>query len=455
MDVHKYEIAAAICAAQAFMSKIVSTTIFSADADGMKQFWNYIKKYRPLGFAMEATGIYHHMPFEFLQQKQDAAKWEYKIVVVNPSDAAGLPGRPKYDKIDAQNLAIYLSKGLLTNGKPISKITENLKAIFRTAHRIERDRTALKNRIKKILDTAGIRPKRFNIETQWASHFLYHFIEHDGTLGSFLKEINSQNHPMYTYKRVLHKNMEYFTPYLSYSLNSVQKALIRHFLVELDFKTSSKILLSVEVEQLIAHHPGLRRDAYNLSTIPGISPFTATWILAEIGNINQFTNRRKFASYCGCCPRVVSSAGKVYSAHTNKHSNKYLRTIFYQAAMVLAYFTKKPSVLKEYAECILSRKRGNSSKYALSIIAAKINKIVFAILRDKTPFSPEIIKEQLLQKDLEPQNDFSIVERRLLRIARNSLERVSNMEKADKLGLLGDEARTLAEEFSLILQGKN
>lgn len=249
--------------------------------------------------------------------------------------------------------------------------------------------------------------------------------------------------------------MEYFTPYLSYSLNSVQKALIRHFLVELDFKTSSKILLSVEVEQLIAHHPGLRRDAYNLSTIPGISPFTATWILAEIGNINQFTNRRKFASYCGCCPRVVSSAGKVYSAHTNKHSNKYLRTIFYQAAMVLAYFTKKPSVLKEYAECILSRKRGNSSKYALSIIAAKINKIVFAILRDKTPFSPEIIKEQLLQKDLEPQNDFSIVERRLLRIARNSLERVSNMEKADKLGLLGDEARTLAEEFSLILQGKN
>ena len=152
---------------------------------------------------------------------------------------------------------------------------------------------------------------------------------------------------------------------------------------------------------------------------------------------------------------MVSSAGKVYSAHTNKHSNKYLRTIFYQAATVLAYFTKKPSVLKEYAERILSRKRGNSSKYALSIIAAKINKIVFAILRDKTPFSPEIIKEQLLQKDLEPQNDFSIVERRLLRIARNSLERVSNMEKADKLGLLGDEARTLAEEFSLILQGKN
>ncbi|MHA1688278.1 MAG: transposase, partial [Promethearchaeota archaeon] len=39
-----------------------------------------------------------------------------------------------------------------------------------------------------------------------------------------------------------------------------------------------------------------------------------------------FKTRETFSACCGCCPRVVSSAGKVYSAHVSRHSNKFLRT---------------------------------------------------------------------------------------------------------------------------------
>ncbi|MHA1764344.1 MAG: hypothetical protein ACTSYC_11415, partial [Promethearchaeota archaeon] len=35
------------------------------------------------------------------------------------------------------------------------------------AFRLEKDRTALKNRIKKTLDRAGIRPRFFNLNHQW------------------------------------------------------------------------------------------------------------------------------------------------------------------------------------------------------------------------------------------------------------------------------------------------
>lgn len=127
MDVHKHGIAVAICSAGAYSSKIVKTTIFSAHADGLKQFWNFLRKYRPCGFVMEATGIFttYHLSYKFLKEKQDEVEWKYEIMVVNPSDVKGLPGSQKNDKIDAEHLAIYLSRGLLIKGKPIVQEIKN------------------------------------------------------------------------------------------------------------------------------------------------------------------------------------------------------------------------------------------------------------------------------------------------------------------------------------------
>ena len=455
MDVHKYEIAVAICSAGAFSSKIVKTNIFSADADGLNQFWNFVKKYKPLSFVMEATGIFHQLPYNFLIEKKNEASWIFNVLVVNPSDVKGIPGRQKNDKLDAEHLAIYLSKGLLKEGKPIIQIIEDLKMVFRMAHRLEIQCTSLKNRIKKTLDRAGIRPKHLILDTIWVRQFLYHFIEYDGNLGSFLETSITEGQPLQGFRNIIIKNMGKFEPYLVYSLSSVQRSIIRHNLVDLDFKTSSKTLLRVEVEQILIKYPTLRRDAYNLASIPGISPFTAVWILAEITNIKQFKNKRHFSAYCGCCPRIVSSAGKVYSAHTNRHSNKYLRTIFYQAATVLAFFTKKPSVLKLYADRIFEKKRQTSSKLALCIIAAKINKIAFALLRDKRPFNPDLVEQCINEGDKSGQEKFTVLERRLLRNARTSLNRVTNMENSNKLGLLGENAVNLVREFNEILSGKN
>ncbi|MHA1723988.1 MAG: hypothetical protein ACTSXH_03990 [Promethearchaeota archaeon] len=43
------------------------------------------------------------------------------------------------------------------------------------------------------------------------------------------------------------------------------------------------------------------------------------------------------------------SARKVYSAHVFRHSNKFLRTIFYNAAVVLCNLTKQEFTLKRFA----------------------------------------------------------------------------------------------------------
>ena len=127
LDVHKYEIAVALYSQDDSCSDFLKTSTFSTDSKGLQQMWSFVKKYRPTAFAMEATGIYHHIPFKFLYEKRSQVHWPFKILIVNPADASGLPGRRKADKIDAEHLAKYLAKGLLGPGQPIIEVLEDLK----------------------------------------------------------------------------------------------------------------------------------------------------------------------------------------------------------------------------------------------------------------------------------------------------------------------------------------
>jgi len=451
LDVHKYELAVAIYCKDDSQSEFLKTNIFLVDSKGLDQFWNFVSKYRPDGFAMEATGIYHHVIYRFLAKKRASVKWSFKIVVVNPADASGIPNRQKNDKIDAENLAKYLAMGLLKSGQPVIEIIEDLKAIFRMALRIEKDRTALKNRIKKTLDRAGVRPKGLDLNLEWVREFLHYFIGGEMTLGERITQIQADLEILKLHRYKIFKNIKKFVPYYDFKLSSAQRSMIRQDLVELDFKTARKRLLAVEIDQLILERPALREHAFNLSTIPGISPFSAVWILAETGNISQFHKVKPFLAYCGCAPRIVSSAGKVYSAHISRHSNSYLRTIFYNAAVVVCNLVKKESVLKEYSKRIIERKHTVSMTLVYCIVAAKIARITYAILKNSVQFNPRHGWDFDRRSSMDGGFKFSLTSKNLIRRARNSLRRVNDIQE---LGSLGEHVSILAEQLDLVLQRK-
>ena len=446
LDVHKHELAVAIYGKDDSLSEIVKTTIVPVTGKGLHEFWNFVKKYQPGGFAMEATGIYHHVVYKFLLNKRSKVHWPFVIVVVNPADAAGLPGRQKNDRIDAELLARYLAKGLLRSGKPVIEVLEDLKAIFRMALRLERDRTALKNRIKKTLDRAGIRPKYFDLNNQWSITFLTCFIEQENSLGCFIeRELSDETSPLQGIRKHLVRNLKHLIPFFGFSLTSPQRALIRQDLVELAFKTGRKALLALEVDQVLLSRPGLRARAHDLATIPGISPFSAVWLLTEIGSIKRFRTFRQFKAYCGCCPRIVSSAGKIYSAHTQRHSNAHLRTIFYNAAVVVCNLVKKESALKEYADRVNRTKSSRNKKLVYCIVAGKIAKIVYTILKKGVPFSREIGRGFSPDRLEAP---FCLADRKLIRRARNNLQKVKLIPN---IGCLGERSEELAKELDKLL----
>ncbi len=60
-------------------------------------------------------------------------------------------------------------------------------------------------------------------------------------------------------------------------------------------------------------------------TIPGINLYTAAGILSEIGTINRFENKLKFASCTGLIPSDHSSSETILKDHITKHGPPSLR----------------------------------------------------------------------------------------------------------------------------------
>ncbi|MEX2719263.1 MAG: transposase, partial [Candidatus Sigynarchaeota archaeon] len=301
LDVHKRQLAVAIYGKDDAGHEHVKCETFGTDPASLESFFAFTSRYRPKSYGMEATNVYHHVIATLLEQKLKTADWAYDIVVFNPSDATGVPGDHKHDRIDATKIAQFLGAGLLKSGRAVNIVLEDMRAVFRMAARLEQDRTALKNRIKKTLDRAGIRPEGLDLNTQWAVELLNAFCDHEGTLQELIEGLATR--PGFPARHVtsITRNADKFTRYLDMSLTAGQRGLIKQDLVELDFKTARIALLAVEIDRIIATRPGLRQSIMNIASIPGITPFSAAWLVSEVGPVSRYPTHRKFSAYCGCC----------------------------------------------------------------------------------------------------------------------------------------------------------
>ncbi|HMF34018.1 MAG TPA: IS110 family transposase [Candidatus Lokiarchaeia archaeon] len=451
IDVHKYQLAVAIYARDDAGQEFAKHNVFHNDQAGLEDLWRFAAKYRPTGFAMEATGVYHHALANFLAARQVDCGWPFEVVIANPADARGVIGRQKYDRVDALTIAKLYAAGILKSGSLVVPALEDLKAVFRAAARLERDRTALKNRIKKTLDRAGARPAGLDLNTEWARAFLYFLTDFPGTLGDAVARCAGNDSPIPEHQAKVVKNAAKFAPYAEVALSPTQQALVRQDLVELEFKTSRKALLAVQVDLMLMTRPGLRQVAECLATVPGISPFSAAWLLAEIGPVSRYPSARAFLAYCGCCPRIVESGGRIYSAHVTRRSNKYVRTIFYMAATVVCNLTREQSALKAYAQRVARDKGPKRRKLALMIVAAKIARVVFGIIQNPAPFSPDLARPTKAGMQ-GAGGTFCVADHKVLRKAKKCLERVG--EILDDHVLNADMQR-LSAALDDALHGKN
>ena len=95
--------------------------------------------------------------------------------------------------------------------------------------------------------------------------------------------------------------------------------------------------VSAEIEALAEQDDSCQR----LMTVPGVGPIISSAVVAAIGNGTGFKQGRDFGAWLGLVPKQESTGDRTILGKISKRGNKYLRTLFVQAAHVV--LERRPS----------------------------------------------------------------------------------------------------------------
>ena len=144
--------------------------------------------------------------------------------------------------------------------------------------------------------------------------------------------------------------------------------------------------VSAEIEALAQQDGPCQR----LMTVPGIGPIISSAVVAAIGNGTGFKQGRDFGAWLGLVPKQESTGDRTILGKISKRGNKYLRTLFVQAAHVI--LARRPSAamrgLWPWIEQASRRLHRNMLAIAL---ANKLARIAWAVLARGRDYQPTIM----------------------------------------------------------------
>jgi len=227
--------------------------------------------------------------------------------------------RLKNDKVDAAILAQLLRADLLPEAWIAPPAVRQLRALLRHRAQLVRLRTLLQNRIHAVLADHGCdRPAGC-----WSG-----------------------------------PGREWLA---SLELPAVSAEVVNDALALIDALESVTGRLDLEVRQHARSDPRVKV----LTQLPGVGPFTALVLLAEIGDITRFPSARKLASWAGLTPTVRGSDRTVRHGHISKQGSVWVRWILCEAAQKAKH---SPQFAASYHS--IARRRG--TKIATTAIARKL-----------------------------------------------------------------------------------
>jgi transposase len=140
--------------------------------------------------------------------------------------------------------------------------------------------------------------------------------------------------------------------------------------------------LELYILKTAKHHDA--QTLYLLQTIPGIGKILSLVLLYEIHQIDRFPSVQDFASYCRLVKCSKESGGKRLGTSGKKIGNAHLKWAFSEAATL--FLRNNPPGQKLLARLEKKHDKGK----ALSILAHKLGRAVYFMLKRKVAFDMEI-----------------------------------------------------------------
>jgi transposase len=338
--------------------------------------------------VMEGTGVYWRPVYAVLEGHLD-------LYVVNARHVRNVPGR-KTDVKDSEWLAMLLRMGLLRKSFVPSKAIRALRDLTRYRRMLVQSETTEKNRILKVLETAGVKVATFASDVFGASGM------------AMLQALAKGTLPPEQIAELARGKLRQKIPDLRLAFDVLVEEHHRILLRDLLERLAQTARDIARYEDLLETYVApYEKNLALLCTIDGIQRRAAIEIFAEVGpDLADFPSDANFAAWTGTCPGKNESAGKSKSAR-RRRGNPYLQSILVEAA--LAASRKKATYLRDKYHRLKARR---GSMRALFAIAHKLARAVFRALTTGEPY------RDLGPDYLDAQNKGSLVRQLINRLKR-------------------------------------
>lgn len=376
LDVHQAKISACAMIEQPDGTLTVEHRQFGAFKRDRRALAEWVRTLGPDVVVMESTGIYWKSPYAALERVGIAA-W-----VVNARHVKNVPGR-KTDVADAQWLAILARAGLLRASFIPPAEIRHLRLIARQRQKLGGMLASEKNRLHKLLTDAGIRLNVLvsDIHGQAGRAMVKALIE-----GQPIPEI------LALAGRLRASREELFEALQPEELSEAHRFVLSEIMAPIE---ELEARMGRFEQTLLAGLAAWEPQLVLLQTLPGVDRIGAAMLLVEIGtDMASFASAEKLASWVGICPGNNESAGKRKSGKTRK-GNAWVRRLLCEFAQAAS---RSRCALKEKFKALSIRK---GHKKAIVALAHKMLRIIFAMLKNHTPYQDQAVdyEELLVQRN--------------------------------------------------------
>jgi transposase len=263
--------------------------------------------------ALESTGVYWKPVYAILEGA-------FQIVVANAQHVKKVPGR-KTDVKDAEWIADLLCHGLLRSSFVPPQPIRELRDLTRYRRKLVESRSAERNRLLKVLETANIKLASVATDVFGTSGRLM--------LRALIEGKATPQEMADLAKKKLRSKIPQLELALEGKLEEHHRFLLKLQLDRLESVESDLAALEQRIQEKLQPYAA---QLALLQQIPGVERTLAAVIIAELGvDMTVFQSVSQLASWAGVCPGNNESAGKRKSSRIPK-GNVYLKTALVEAA---------------------------------------------------------------------------------------------------------------------------
>ncbi|GAI17638.1 unnamed protein product, partial [marine sediment metagenome] len=326
IDVHKKYCQAAVIDDE---GELFDSIRFLNNKEEIKDFAMKLLTFRDdVKAVVESTGNLWIQIYDMLE------KFGFEVFLSNPGKTRLIAeAKNKTDKIDAKILARLLRADMLFTCYVPGEEIRSRREFLRARQMFVKNRTQVKNRIHSILDKHGLR-------FPWTP---------------------------YTKKSIVWLREQ--------DLGFMDNAVVKGQLALLDTLDEQIQVLEDKIAVMGIEDPQVKL----LMTMPGIGYFSASMLVAEIGDIKRFRNDKKISSWAGLAPRISQSGGTLHIGRTGR-GNKRVTGIMVQCAQNASRFD--PRFKRFYDR--YSKRRGKGK--AMVAVAHEMIRIVYFMLKNNEPY---------------------------------------------------------------------